>query len=56
MARKVNDSKQSEPVTQADKFKALARELEADEDPEAFKAKLRKVATAPRQSKPPAKP
>ena len=33
---------------QPDKFRDLARELECGEDEEAFKAKLRKVATAPR--------
>jgi hypothetical protein len=33
--------------SQADKFKDLARELECDEDEDAFKAKLRKVAKAP---------
>ena len=33
---------------QVEKFRDLARELECDEDEEAFKAKLRKVATAPR--------
>jgi hypothetical protein len=37
-----------DPRTQAEKFRDVARELECDEDPEAFKAKLRKVATAPR--------
>ena len=31
-----------------DKFRNVARELECDEDEEAFKAKLRKVAKAPR--------
>lgn len=40
------------PKPQIDKFRDLARELEADEDPEAFKAKLRKVASAPREPKP----
>ncbi|HEX3886090.1 MAG TPA: hypothetical protein VHW05_01240 [Phenylobacterium sp.] len=33
---------------QLDKFKDLARELECDEDEEAFKAKLRQVAKAPK--------
>ena len=33
---------------QIDKFRDLARQIGADEDEEAFKAKLRKVATAPR--------
>jgi len=37
--------------TQADKFRDLARELECDEDEEAFKAAVRKVGTAPRESK-----
>lgn len=38
--------------TQADKFRDLAHELECDEDEEAFKAKLRKVAAAPRTPAP----
>lgn len=33
---------------QIDKFRDLARELECDEDEEAFRAKFRKVATAPK--------
>jgi hypothetical protein len=37
---------------QVDKFRELARELGADEDPEAFKAKLVKIAKAPREAKP----
>lgn len=36
---------------QIDKFRALARELECDEDEEAFKAKVRKIAKAPRVPK-----
>jgi hypothetical protein len=32
--------------SQSDKFRDLAHELECDEDEEAFKAKLRKVAKA----------
>ena len=40
-----------DPRTQAEKFRDVARELECDEDPEAFKAKLRKVATAPKSAK-----
>lgn len=36
--------------SQVDKFRDLAREIGADEDPAAFKAKLVKVAKAPRQS------
>lgn len=35
--------------TQADKFRALARQLECDDDEEAFKAKLRQVVTTPPQ-------
>jgi hypothetical protein len=35
--------------TQIDKFRDLARQLGADEDEEAFKAKLVKVAKAPRR-------
>ena len=38
--------------SQADKFCDLARELECDEDEDAFKAKLKKVATAPRPKVP----
>ena len=45
----------NESTTQADKFRQLARELGADEDPEAFKAKLVKVAKAPRGPTRPAK-
>ena len=41
------------PKPQIDKFRDLAREIGADEDPEAFKATVRKIATAP---KPPVKP
>jgi len=33
-------------------FEELARELECDEDEEAFKAKLREIARAPRPEKP----
>lgn len=36
------------PKAQAAKFRDLARELECDESEEAFKAKLVKVAKAPR--------
>lgn len=39
--------------SQADKFADLARELECDEDEEAFKAKLRQIARAPKPSDPP---
>ena len=45
-----------DPRHQADKFRDLARELECDEDEEAFKAKLRQVAKAPRQPAPKEKP
>ena len=38
----------SEPETQADKFRDLARELECDEDEAAFEDKVRKVATSPK--------
>jgi hypothetical protein len=37
---------------QIDKFRDLARELECDEDEDAFRAKFKKVATAPRPAKP----
>jgi hypothetical protein len=37
------------PKTQAEKFRDLARELECDTDEAAFRAKLVKVAKAPRQ-------
>lgn len=42
----------AEESEQLRNFQNLARELEADEDPEAFKAKLVKVARAPRKSAP----
>lgn len=38
-------------LPQIERFKAVARELECDEDPAAFEAALRKIATA----EPPAK-
>lgn len=38
-------------MTQAQKFTEAARELECDEDAEVFKAKLRKIAKAPRSPK-----
>jgi len=38
----------STPESQLDKFKQAARDLECDEDEDAFKAKLRKIATAPK--------
>lgn len=34
--------------SQLDKFKQAARALECDEDEDAFKAKLRKIAVAPK--------
>ena len=34
--------------SQADKFRDMARELEADEDEAAFEEKVRRVATAPK--------
>jgi hypothetical protein len=37
-----------DPKPQLDKFKDLARELECDDDEEAFKAAVRKIGTAPR--------
>ena len=33
-------------LPQIERFKAVARELECDEDPAAFEAALRKIATA----------
>jgi hypothetical protein len=42
----------TEAASQADKFRDLARELECDESEDAFKAVLKKVATAPRQPAP----
>jgi len=44
----------NDPRSQTAKFTDLARELECDEDEEAFKAKLRKIATVPRAPVPPA--
>ena len=40
-----------DPRPQADKFRDLARELECDEDEDAFKAAVRKIAKAPRAPK-----
>jgi hypothetical protein len=37
-----------EPKTQSDKFKELARELEADEDEAHWDERLKKVAKAPK--------
>lgn len=53
MTRKANRDSQTHIVQQVEKFQELARELECDEDEAAFKAKLRKVASAPRAEKPP---
>lgn len=39
--------------SQIDKFRQLARELEADEDEAAFEEKVRRVATAPRPDEEP---
>ena len=36
------------PKPQVDKFRKLARELECDDDDEAFKAKVAKVLNAPK--------
>jgi hypothetical protein len=41
-----------ESKSQSDKFKELARDLECDEDEEAFKAKVKKIATAPKPARP----
>lgn len=48
-------TKSDDPKPQLDKFRDLARELEADEDEAAFKEKLRQVAKTPPQhrEKPP---
>lgn len=43
----------NEPKTQADKFRDMARELEADEDEAAFEEKVRRVATAPKPAEEP---
>jgi hypothetical protein len=43
---------ESDPRPQSEKFADLARELECDEDEDAFKAAVRKVGTAPREPKP----
>lgn len=40
------------PQTQADKFKAAARDLECDEDEARFEEKVKRVATAPKPSEP----
>ena len=41
---------------QSNKFRAIARELECDEDEAAFEDKVRKVASVPQSPKPPTKP
>lgn len=40
------------PKPQLDKFRDLARELEADEDPAQFEETVRKIASAKREKKP----
>ncbi|MDB5443814.1 MAG: hypothetical protein JWP73_2190 [Phenylobacterium sp.] len=40
-----------DPKSQADKFRDLARELECDEDEEAFDERLKKLATMPKAEK-----
>lgn len=42
----------TDPKPQADKFRDMARELEADEDEARFEEAARKVATAPVPPKP----
>lgn len=42
----------TDPRTQAEKFADLARELECDEDEDAFKAVVRKIAKTPPQHQP----
>lgn len=37
-----------EPKTQAEKFEKMAKEIECDEDEDAFEDKVRKLATAPK--------
>lgn len=44
-------TKPNSQTNQVDKFRQLARELECDEDEEAFRAKFKKVATAPKPAK-----
>ena len=49
------DTTEGHPQSQSDKFKALARELEADEDEARWDERLAKVAAhrpAPEQEKP----
>ena len=48
--KRISDRKKAmpeEPKSQADKFRDLARELEANEDEEAFKETLKRVAVVP---------
>ncbi len=47
---------ESDPRPQSEKFSDLARELECDEDEDAFKAAVRKIGTAPREPKKDDKP
>jgi hypothetical protein len=42
----------SEDKPQLDKFKDLARELECDDDEDAFDERLKKLAKAPKPQKP----
>jgi hypothetical protein len=42
-----------DPRTQAEKFADLARELECDDDEAAFDERLKKLAKAPTEKKPP---
>jgi|GEM_PF-1027980 len=46
--RNASKTNLSDGKSQADKFRDLARALDCDEDEAAFKAKLRKIAAAPR--------
>ena len=43
MVKPSNEKKQPRQPTQLDKFKAAARELETNNDPAAFDAKVRKI-------------
>lgn len=42
--------------SQADKFKALARKLECDEDEKAFEEKVKQIATAKPKPRNPSRP
>ena len=44
------------PRSQVEKFRDLARELETDDDETRFDERLKRLATAPREPKPAAKP